>query len=75
MPYAGLVNLVGEEEVAPELIQDEVTADRLAHEALTILDNAEIRENMIRKLNLIKEKLGKGGASEKTARIALEMMK
>jgi lipid-A-disaccharide synthase len=75
VPYAGLVNLVGGEEVATELIQDEVTADKLAHEALTILDNTEIRETMIRKLNRIKEKLGKGGASEKTARIAQEMMK
>ena len=72
--YAGLVNLVGEEEVAPELIQDEATSDRLAHEALTLLDDAGIRENMIRNLNLIKEKLGRGGASEKTAKIALEMM-
>jgi lipid-A-disaccharide synthase len=75
VPYAGLVNLVGGEEVATELIQDEVTADKLAHQALTLLDNAEIRETMIRKLNRIKEKLGKGGASEKTARIAQEMMK
>jgi len=72
--YAGLVNLVGGEEVVPELIQGEATADRIAGEALTILGNTEIKENMIKKLNLIKEKLGKGGASEKTAEIALEMI-
>jgi lipid-A-disaccharide synthase len=73
--YIGLVNLIAEEEVVPELIQAEVTAERLAGEARIILDNAEIRENIKKKLDLVREKLGKGGASEKTARIAVEMMK
>jgi len=75
VPFISLVNLVGEEEVVPELIQDEVTADRLAHEVQTILEDTEVRASMIKKLELIKEKLGKGGASERTARIAMEMMK
>ncbi len=72
--YAGLVNLVGGEEVVPELIQSEATAERLAGEALTILGDTKIKENMIKKLNAIKENLGKGGASDKTAEIALEMI-
>ncbi len=72
--HAGLVNLVGGEEVVPELLQNEVTPDKLADEAMILLGNAEIKENMIKKLNFIKEKLGKGGASEKTAKIALKMM-
>ncbi len=74
VPFIGIVNLIGEEEVVPELIQDDVTADRLAREALNILENSGVRENMIKKLNLVKEKLGKGGASDRTAQIALEMM-
>ena len=75
VPYIGLVNLIAEEEVVPELIQGEVTADRLTHEAMTILDDTEVRENMKKKLEQVREKLGKGGASERTARIAVEMMK
>ncbi len=71
----GLVNLVAEEEVVPELIQADVTADRLAQEAVTILDDTEVREEMKKKLGLVREKLGKGGASEKTAGMALEMMR
>ena len=74
VPHIGIVNLIGGEEVVPELIQDEVTADRLAMEALAILEDTEVRENMIRKLRLLKEKLGKGGVSDRTARIAMEMM-
>jgi len=75
VPYIGLVNLVGGEKVVPELTQNEVKADRLALEAITLLADTELRVNMIRKLGLIKEKLGTGGASERTARIALEMIR
>jgi lipid-A-disaccharide synthase len=73
--YIGLVNLIANEEVVPELIQAEVTPDRLAHEAVTILDDTEIRENMKKKLLQVRKKLGTGGASERTAHIAVEMMK
>jgi lipid-A-disaccharide synthase len=74
VPYIGLVNLVAGEQVVPELIQDEVTPHRLAHEAIDILESRQKKENMIRKLRIVADKLGKGGASERTARIALEMM-
>jgi lipid-A-disaccharide synthase len=75
VPYIGLVNLVAGEEVAPELIQDDVVAERLANEALNILEDDGIRENMINKLRGIRESLGMFGASESTAKIALEMMR
>jgi len=75
VPYIGLVNLVAKEKVVPELIQDEVTPDGFAHEALTILENKNIRASMIMKLKGIKENLGRGGASERTAKIALEIMR
>ncbi|MGD2126548.1 MAG: lipid-A-disaccharide synthase, partial [Desulfobacteraceae bacterium] len=74
VPHIGLVNLVAGEEIVPELIQDDVNPNRLAHEALTILEGGQRKENMIRKLAALKEKLGKGIPSERTARIALEMM-
>lgn len=75
VPFLGLVNLVADERVIPELIQNEVTPDRLAHEAIEILEGGQKRENMIDKLALVKERLGGGGASERTARIAMEMLK
>ncbi len=72
--FMGIVNLIEGEKVVPELVQYDVTADNLAHEALTILNNTEVREKMIKRLNIVKEKLGKGGASNRTAQIALEMI-
>ncbi len=74
VPFMGLVNLVAGEQVVPELIQDEVTPHRLAHEAIDILESRQKKENMIRKLRMVTNKLGKGGASQRTAKIALEMM-
>jgi lipid-A-disaccharide synthase len=75
VPHIGLVNLVAGQEVVPELIQNEVTAHRLFREVEGILENREVNLNMKRKLKGVKERLGKGGASERTARIALEMMR
>lgn len=74
VPFLGLVNLVAGEQVIPELIQDDLTPDRLAHEALEILEGGQKRENMIEKLGMVKDRLGSGGASERTARIAIEML-
>lgn len=73
--FIGLANLVAGERVVPELIQDEVTPERLADEALTLIENEYVRKNMITKLHGIRKRLGEGGASERTARIAAEMMK
>jgi lipid-A-disaccharide synthase len=75
VPYIGLVNLVAGEEVVPELIQDEVTPQRLVDEAIPILESGHEKWDMIRKLKMVKERLGEGGASEKTARMALEMIR
>jgi len=75
VPYIGLVNLVAKKAVVPELIQAEGTPERLAFETRRILEVSGVRERMLDELRLVKEKLGTGGASEKTAKIALEMMR
>jgi lipid-A-disaccharide synthase len=75
VPYISLVNLVAGEEVVSELIQDKVEPEGLAQEVLTLLEDDAVRENMVKKLRGVKEGLGRGGASEKTAAIALNMMR
>jgi len=74
VPFIGLVNLVAGEEVVPELIQGDVTPERLAREAMDILEHDDKRRDMVRKLRALRETLGRGSASERTARIALEMI-
>jgi lipid-A-disaccharide synthase len=73
VPYIGLVNLVAGKKVVPELIQNDVTPERLALEALNILGGSSRREMMIKELRKVTEKLTKG-ASARTAQIALELM-
>jgi len=75
VPHIGLVNLVAGADVVPELIQHEVTAERLTREVEIILDDREMMTSMKSKLKEVKEGLGKGGASERTAGIAMEMMR
>jgi len=74
VPFIGLVNLVVGEAVVPELIQDEVTPERLADEVRIIIEDSVVREKMINKLKAVKRCLGRGGASDKTAGIALKMI-
>lgn len=75
VPHIGLVNLVAGHEVAPELIQDQVQPENIASELIGILEDEERREKIKRELQDVKDRLGSGGASLKTARIALDLMK
>jgi len=74
VPYVSIVNLIAGEEAVPEVLQDEVTPEALAEKASMILDNEAYRKGMLRKLGKIRESMGQGGASDRTARIALNMI-
>jgi lipid-A-disaccharide synthase len=74
VPHVGLPNLVAGKAIVPELIQGDVTPDRIASETHTILDDVQRRNQMKDQLRITKKKLGTGGASEKVARIAMGMM-
>jgi len=72
--HIGLVNLVAGRQIVPELIQGDATHTRLAEEGLWLLEDEERREGMKEDLRLVREQLGKGGASERVAALAGEMM-
>ena len=74
VPFISLVNLVAGKRVVCELIQDSVNVEALAYEAGILLKNRDLRERMKRDLMEVRRLLGRGGASEKTARIAVDMM-
>ena len=72
--YVALVNIIAGEEIAPELIQHEVTPELIARESMKIL-NDEKRKMWIKgKLKAVRQELGTPGASDKAAAIALELM-
>ncbi|MBW2302869.1 MAG: lipid-A-disaccharide synthase [Deltaproteobacteria bacterium] len=72
--HVGLVNLVADAPFVPELLQGEVTPHNLARAALPLLEHGEARKNMIKELQALRQKLGRGSPSRRTAEIAFEMM-
>jgi lipid-A-disaccharide synthase len=74
VPYISLANFVAGKQIVPELVQEEFNSERLAEEAFRILQNPQTRENMLRDMKAVKDRLGERGASERTARMAIEMM-
>ncbi|HEX9948554.1 MAG TPA: lipid-A-disaccharide synthase, partial [Thermodesulfobacteriota bacterium] len=70
----GLANIVVGKKVVPELLQGEVTPQRIALEAKKILQDHVRRKEIEDEFKFITDKLGGKGASHRVARIALQMM-
>ena len=74
VPCIGLVNIIAGKKIVPELIQDEARAERMAAEAIDILESPDRQSAMKRELALLRRNMGTAGASERAARIALATM-
>ena len=57
-PFLTMVNLVAGRQVVPELIQDQMTADRIAAEALKLLEDANAMQSMRAGLAEVAGRLG-----------------
>ena len=71
VPYIGLVNIVAGRSVVPELIQGDMTCERLSSEALDLFQNPERLERMRQSFLDIKQVLGSPGASRRAAECIL----
>jgi len=69
--WIGLVNLVAERTVVPELIQTEATGQRLYEEASRLLDDRFAYDEMKRGLAKVRAALGQPGASTRAAEVVL----
>ncbi|MDR5695541.1 MAG: lipid-A-disaccharide synthase [Armatimonadota bacterium] len=67
LKYASLPNLLLGRAVVPELLQDRLTAESLAAEAITLLQDEERRKTMRADLLQAASMLGPGGAFERAA--------
>jgi len=72
--HIGLVNLVAEKEIAPELIQKDVHPQRIADEALRILRDPILSRKMSESMGEVCQKLGKPGAAQRAARIVISLL-
>jgi len=71
---AALANLVMGDRVVPELLQSEVTAERLAEAVAPMLDDTPERARVLESLRDVRATLGGAGASERVAEIAAELI-
>lgn len=66
LKYISLVNLILDKEIVKELIQDDFNTKNIRAELQKIL-TPDYRRNLLKQYDLLEEKLGGNGASEKTA--------
>lgn len=69
--HVGLVNLVAGSGIVPELLQSEMTAERLSVEALRLLKDQTRYDQMREALGGIRTRLGSPGASLRAAEVVL----
>ncbi len=74
LDHIGLVNLVAEKEIAPELIQMDVNPRQIADEAFRILRDPILSRKMTESVNEVRQKLGEPGAAERAARIVTSLL-
>ena len=67
--YIGLPNIIAGEGICPELVAREATGERIAAEALRLLDNASSLEEVKWNLSKVKLQLGQPGAVQRSANL------
>lgn len=75
VPAIGLANIVAGRTVVPEFIQRDMTPESLASAVVRMLDDAAYREEMVRGLSVIRQRLGGPGASARVAANVLRLMR
>jgi lipid-A-disaccharide synthase len=72
--HIGMVNLIAQERVMPELIQRDASPARIVAESRKLIDNAPLRASIVAKLVTLRERLGAPGAAGRVADLALTMI-
>lgn len=72
--FFGLPNLLAERQIVPEFIQDAFVPKRVSDAAKDLLDNSERAAQVRKDLDEVVRKLGARGATDRVARMAVEML-
>ncbi|MCK4672053.1 MAG: lipid-A-disaccharide synthase [Candidatus Aegiribacteria sp.] len=71
----GMANIVSGKDVAPELIQNNVTPESIAELIIPLLCETETRKRSLSNLEYVRKVLGDNGAAERTARLLYNEIK
>ena len=75
VPCIGLANIVAGKKVVPELIQADVTPEKIAGEALSMLADPKRMQAIRSELAAVRASLGDRGAAERVARLACSKLR
>jgi len=75
LPFVGLANLVAERKVCSELLQENMTKEKLIDECEALLWEPQKRKKIYSDFKEVREKLGGEGASARAADIILDFVK
>ncbi len=67
VPYIGLVNILAQRLIVPELLQNDLTASNLARETIRLLKDRCFTRHMQQEFESLRTQLGKPGAYQRTA--------
>jgi lipid-A-disaccharide synthase len=73
--HIGLVNIIANERIVPELIQKDANPSKIAQTVGWMLNTPETLSRICEKLKIVRQRLGSPGAASKTAEIALFLLK
>ena len=74
VPFVGLPNLIAGKQIAPELLQEDLNAQRLQDEIVRLIDNPELAGIQREELNKVRAKLGEANASTRAAQFVIEAL-
>ncbi len=69
--HIGIVNLIVQKDLMPELIQDDASAHNIASKTIHLISHPQLYKQIKKELQHVRKRLGGAGASERVARIAL----
>ena len=72
--FIGIANIIAGKAIVPELVQSELSAERLVRESQAILNDHDARQGMIANLSKLRGQLGSPGAANRVAELAASMM-
>jgi len=72
--FIGLVNIIADKKIVPELIQNDANAKKMAEAVTLFITDKKVRAQTKENLKAVSDRLGEPGASERAAKLAIEMI-
>jgi len=73
IPDISLVNIVAGKRIVPEYVQDAATPEAMAHDVLSLLQDNNRRSEMLREIDIVRQKMGDAKASMRVAKLIRQL--